>query len=361
MKKLYEIVSVKWNVLKEDWVNYEKKLIDNFFKNIYPVLPMWVKEWWKKVPNPLNKRKKIERKYKILTDKWDPYYYKYIVRNKRRHLFHIVDESPWPLIMACSLFLFFFGFIMYCHLNKNSGIFIFGGLFLCIYTLINWWRDIIREATFLGHHTRIVQKMIMIGMKFFILTEVMFFFGFFWGFFHSSLVVNFNIGSVWPPLGLNAPVHRGIAIINTIILISSGITLTWAHRSVRRNVRWEARLGFLWTLIYACMFLKFQFYEYFNLLISMEDGIVGSTFYMLTGLHCLHVIVGAIFIFICYLRFEFFHFKKDHHVGLICAVWYWHFVDIVWICLFFMLYWWGGWVVNTNIVGYIHALNGAFV
>jgi cytochrome c oxidase subunit 3 len=304
--------------------------------------------------NPLTKKEKKLYKLSKLIKKWEPYYQIYIVENKRRHLFHIVDESPWPILMACSLFMCILGFIMYCHLNKNAGILLGCGAISCIYILINWWRDVIREGTFLGHHTKIVRKMLMKGMQIFILTEVMFFLGFFWGFFHSSLAVNTQFGGMWPPVGFEAPIHKGIALINTGILLSSGASITWAYRSVRRNVRWQARTGFIITIIYACMFLRIQGHEYFNLPFNISDGVLGSIFYMLTGLHCFHVIIGLIFIIVCYLRFEFYQFKKNHHVGLVCAVWYWHFVDLVWVFLFLIIYWWGGWRVEHELLWYLN-------
>ena len=129
--------------------------------------------------------KKAGVKIKLLTDKGDPYYNKYILQNKRRHLFHIVDESPWPIAMGWAVFMTFVGFVMYIHMNEKAGVLFFLGLIFVIYTLINWWRDVIREATFLGHHTKIVKMMMQAGMKLFLLTEVMFFVGFFWPFIYS--------------------------------------------------------------------------------------------------------------------------------------------------------------------------------
>lgn len=312
-----------------------------------------------------NKKKQLEfrRKMcrlKMLESRFDVYTHQNIIKNGRRHLFHIVDESPWPITMAFSIFIMFVGFVMYVHLHMHGGFLFLLGLLLVIYTSINWWRDVIREATFLGHHTSVVRKMMKAGMKLFIVTEVMFFFGFFWAFFHSSLAPAIWIGGIWPPEGFHAPTHKGIAVINTGLLIASAVCITLAHRAIRRNKTREARVGFGMTLMYAFTFLGFQAYEYRNLGFTIADGVYGSTFYMITGLHCFHVIAGTIFIIVCYLRFEKRHFSRKHHLGMLFAVWYWHFVDIVWIGLFFSVYWWGGKKVYVSHEKYLSIVLKAF-
>lgn len=309
----------------------------------------------KKIEIKMRTKSKLFYNYKVLSNNWELYYKEYIVKQGRRHLFHIVDESPWPLSMGLSVLIIFIGFTMYVHIHERAGIIFFLGLALSVYTMINWWRDVIRESTFLGHHTSVVRQMLRAGMKLFIVTEVMFFFGFFWAFFHSSVVFTPDIG-IWPPAGFFAPTHKGIALINTSFLLASGISVTLVHRSVKRNNRMETRIGFAVTLFYAFLFLSFQCYEYFNLEFTITDGVYGATFYMLTGLHCLHVIAGTIFLIVCYSRFECYHFSRKHHLGLLFAIWYWHFVDIVWIGLFFIVYWWGGWKVTVDPFRYMYDL-----
>jgi cytochrome c oxidase subunit 3 len=204
-------------------------------------------------------------------------------------------------------------------------------------------KDIIVESTILGFHTRAVQKGIRLGIVLFIVSEIMFFFAFFWAFFHSSLSPSVQIGCVWPPAGITPFSPWGIPLLNTLILLLSGFTLTIVHYSIISGNGVDAFNFYICTLILAVCFTLFQVYEYFNAPFDISSGIYGSTFFMLTGLHGVHVFGGSVAILISFIRTSFLnHFTREHHIGFEGAAWYWHFVDVVWLLLFISVYWWGG-------------------
>lgn len=274
------------------------------------------------------------------------YYNKYIIQSNRRHTYHLVDNSAWPFCVSISLLFTLIGFIMYINLQASGGFILLFGFFMIIVTVILWFRDIIREATYLGHHTKAVQYLLKTGMVLFIVSEVMFFFGFFWGFFHSSVSPNTALGGIWPPNGILLPKIEGIPLLNTVILLCSGVTITRAQVGLKFRDLEAINHGFIYTLIYAFFFLGLQLFEYFHLNYDIRTGIFGSTFFMLTGLHGLHVLAGMLFIFVCYIRFLLFHYNAKHHLSVTFAAWYWHFVDVVWLVLFLFVYCWGCWSPN---------------
>lgn len=274
---------------------------------------------------------------------------------KRFHSFHIVTPSPWPFFTSIFSFMVVLSFVLYMHRisidssflsiffkKTEFGFFLFSFSFL-VFCLSLWWRDVIREATFEGKHTKKVQRSHKIGFVLFIASEVMFFFGFFWAFFHSSLSPSVEIGCVWPPEGIIPFNPWKVPLFNTFTLLLSGLTITITHNYlVSRNFS-ECVRFFVFTILLAILFTLVQLYEYRTSSFSISDGIYGSTFFMSTGFHGLHVIIGTIFISVCLFRLMRGHFTNKHHVGFECAAWYWHFVDIVWLFLFVSIYWWGGW------------------
>lgn len=260
----------------------------------------------------------------------------------QRHPFHIVDNSPWPIYIAVGLLNFTLSNVLYFHQFKFGGLLVLFAFSYLSLILIFWWRDIIRESTFLGEHTKAVQQNLKTGMLIFILSEVMFFFGLFWAFFHSALVPDIHIGCIWPPIGINPINPWGFPFANTLILLTSGASLTWTHKALLYNNSKEVFDGFHLTLLLALLFTIIQLHEYILAPFSINDSIYGSIFFILTGFHGLHVIIGTCFLTVCYFRLKNNHLLIDQHLNLILAAWYWHFVDVIWILLFLFVYWWGG-------------------
>jgi len=256
-----------------------------------------------------------------------------------QHFFHIVDSSPWPLVASLgALFLTLAGLVWF-HLRQGMPLLI-SAIFI-VYVSALWFRDVVREGTYEGHHTKKVQTSLRLGMILFIISEVMFFFSFFWTFFHSSLAPSIQIGSVWPPLEISVLKTFKVPALNTLILLTSGAAATWVHHAIIDQNRIEVLNGFIATLFLAFLFTAFQFDEYLNSKFYMVDGIYGSIFFMITGFHGIHVIIGSLFLIVCWFRYYDYQFTAKHHLGFQSAAWYWHFVDVVWIFLFFSVYFWG--------------------
>jgi len=255
------------------------------------------------------------------------------------HPFHLVTPSPWPMFASFAAFIMTVGGVMYMHSYKFGGFTLFFGTVNLLLVLALWWRDVIREATFEGMHTKAVQRGLKMGVVLFIVSEVMFFFAFFWAYFHSSLAPAIEIGSIWPPAGISAFNPWGVPLLNTLILLLSGVTITYAHHALTSGNRAFLVDGLAFTILLAIIFTFLQAYEYRTAPFNISDGIYGSTFFMATGFHGFHVIIGTTFIAVCLARVH--HFNTKHHVGFEAAAWYWHFVDVVWLFLFISIYWWG--------------------
>lgn len=257
------------------------------------------------------------------------------------HKFHLVDPSPWPLLASLGAFMLTTGGVSYMHKFVDGwGLFV-NGLILILFVMYVWWRDIVREATYEEQHTFVVQRGLRLGMILFIVSEVMFFFAFFWAFFHSSLAPTFNIGGVWPPKAIAIINPFMIPFTNTCILLSSAATVTWAHHAIVLRSKRHTIIALIYTLFLAMLFTFFQGVEYVSAPFNISDGIYGSCFYMTTGFHGFHVFIGTIALFVSFVRTVFNHFTNTHHFGFESAIWYWHFVDVVWILLFASIYWWG--------------------
>nr|AZL35833.1 cytochrome c oxidase subunit III [Cosmoscarta bispecularis]QHR79673.1 cytochrome c oxidase subunit 3 [Cosmoscarta dorsimacula] len=257
----------------------------------------------------------------------------------KNHPFHMVDYSPWPITGSMGAMTFTSGMLMWFHkLNYNLLIL---GIMIILLTMIQWWRDIIRESTFQGMHTKIVIKGMKWGMVMFILSEIMFFLSFFWSFFHSSLSPTMEIGMAWPPMGILTFNPMGIPLLNTTILLSSGITITWAHHSLMNNNHNQAMQSMFMTIMLGVYFSMLQLFEYMESSFTISDSIYGSTFFMATGFHGIHVLIGTTFILVSMKRHMSFHFSNYHHFGFEASAWYWHFVDVVWLFLYISMYWWG--------------------
>jgi cytochrome c oxidase subunit 3 len=282
-----------------------------------------------------------------------------------KHDYHLVDPSPWPLVGSIGAFLLAFGLVTYMKgfvtdeaspfhflLADGSPWIMAVGSLVVIYTMIGWWADIIKESQ-RGDHTPVVQIGLRYGMIFFIASEVMFFVAWFWAWFEQWIYSGVRLPEIatawtqWPPEGVHVfdPFH--LPLLNTLILLTSGTTVTWAHHALQHNKRGEAKLGLLLTVLLGAMFTAVQAYEYAHAEFSFGGNTYGAAFFMATGFHGAHVIIGTIFLAVCLLRLMAGQFTPTKHFGFEAAAWYWHFVDVVWLFLFAFVY----------AVPYIHSFN----
>nr|BBD52734.1 cytochrome oxidase subunit 3 [Callopistes maculatus] len=255
------------------------------------------------------------------------------------HSYHMVNPSPWPLTGATAAFALTGGLVMWFHHNKQ--LLLQMGLALLLLTMFQWWRDIVREGTYQGHHTPTVQKGLRYGMILFITSEVFFFLGFFWAFYHSSLAPTPELGGQWPPNGIFPLNPMEVPLLNTAVLLASGITVTWAHHAIMSGKQKEATQALTLTIILGMYFTLLQAMEYYEAPFTIADSVYGTTFFVATGFHGLHVIIGSSFLLVCLIRQTKHHFTTQHHFGFEAAAWYWHFVDVVWLFLYISIYWWG--------------------
>jgi len=263
------------------------------------------------------------------------------IHNNQIHGYHLVDPSPWPLIAAFSALMMVFGGCLFMHGYAGGTFLLPFGFSMVLFMMAVWWRDIIREGTFEGQHTAIVQRGLRMGMLLFIVSEVMFFFAFFWAFFHSSFNPSIAIGGVWPPAFLTILDPWKVPLLNTVILLTSGATVTWAHHAIVWGSKFHACFSLVLTVLLAIVFTALQGFEYLTAPFCISDSVYGSCFYMATGFHGFHVIIGTLFLGVCFFRLYLNHFTREHHFGFEAAAWYWHFVDVVWLFLFLTIYWWG--------------------
>nr|AOY39687.1 cytochrome c oxidase subunit 3 [Scolytinae sp. BMNH 1040146] len=256
----------------------------------------------------------------------------------KNHPFHLVDYSPWPLLGSLTTFIILMGVIKMFHYSMSDLFFL--SLFINSLIMFQWWRDITRESTLQGNHTLKVYNGLRWGMILFITSEIFFFIAFFWAFLHSSLSPSMEIGLLWPPKGIQTFNPLEIPLLNTLILLSSGLTITWTHHSIMENNYSQAFISLLITVILGIYFTILQGFEYMEAQFTIADSAYGTTFFMTTGLHGMHVLVGTSFLFVCLMRLKNNHFSSKHHFGFEAAAWYWHFVDVVWLCLYLLMYWW---------------------
>ncbi|MEM9105876.1 MAG: cytochrome c oxidase subunit 3 [Pseudomonadota bacterium] len=281
--------------------------------------------------------------------------------HQKNHDYHILDPSPWPLWGGVGALVLALGGIGYMRYLSGDSLVMFGldwaqpylfflGLALVLYTMYAWWSDCIKESHE-GHHTRVVSLHLRYGMIMFIASEVMFFVAWFWAFFDAALFANEaaqiarveHTGGTWPPVGIEVldPMH--LPLYNTIILLLSGTTVTWAHHALLHDNRKALVQGLTLTVLLGILFSFVQVYEYLHAPFEFTDSIYGATFFMATGFHGFHVLVGTIFLVVCLLRAATGDFTPKKHFGFEAAAWYWHFVDVVWLFLFFSIYVWASW------------------
>jgi len=283
------------------------------------------------------------RRYDLRSSCSEAYLDKEVKQGKmnEKHPFHLVDPSPWPLTAATAARRRTTGTVRKFHGYADGNSRARRGRVRRRTTMYVWWGDIVREGTREGQHTARVQRGRRIGMRRFIASEVMFFVAFFWGFFWSALAPTPEIGSVWPPLGLEVLNAWEVPRRNTRILLSSGVSVTWAHHGRVGGSREDAVKGRRVTVGLAVRFTLRQGVEYVSAKFTRSDSVYGSTFYIATGFHGFHVRIGTICLAVSRVRVRKNEMTKEHHFGLEAAAWYWHFVDVVWLFLFVSIYWWG--------------------
>ena len=255
--------------------------------------------------------------------------------HEKNHDYHIIDPSPWPFIGALSGITLLIGMVLLMH-DVTIWIAVLGFIAV-LYTMFVWWKDVIVESR-IGDHTPVVQLGLRYGIILFIISEVMFFSAWFWAFFKHAI---FPMGGVWPPEGIITFNAWDLPLINTLILLLSGTTVTWAHHSLLEGDRKGLVWGLAATVALGIMFTAFQAYEYSHAAFGFSGNIYGATFFMATGFHGAHVIIGTIFLAVCLWRATQAHFTPEKHIGFEAAAWYWHFVDVVWLFLFSCVYIWG--------------------
>lgn len=264
---------------------------------------------------------------------------------KQEHPFHLVELSPWPILTAFSLLFLTGGSVFLMHGHDFAKYVSLIGALLVTGCAFGWWNDVISEGRD-NHHTENVRTGLRIGMTLFILSEVMFFFAFFFSFFSASL---FPAGildgawviaeGVWPPKGIETFDPWDIPFLNTLILLLSGTTVSWAHYAILQEDQESTITALGLTVLLGLSFSGLQAYEYHHAAFKLTDGVYAANFYLATGFHGLHVIIGTIFLAVCYFRAKKGHFAGGNgHLGFEFAAWYWHFVDVVWLFLFVFVY-----------------------
>lgn len=256
---------------------------------------------------------------------------------KFNHPYHLVTLRPWPLIISLRLIILIRSLLII--FNNLNLIIVFIGLILILINIYQWWRDIVRESTIQGFHTSIVIKGLQNGIILFILSEIIFFVSFFWCYFHIYLSPRIDIGIIWYPINLIVFNPYNIPLLNTLILLSSGITITYCHYSIIESNFKKSFFSLFITVLLGLIFSYFQYLEYNESFFSINDSVYGSIFFILTGFHGFHVIVGTIFNLIILIRLIKKHISLYHFFGFEASSWYWHFVDLVWLFLYLFIYW----------------------
>nr|WCB99521.1 cytochrome c oxidase subunit 3 [Meteorus sp. 1 XHS-2023a] len=251
--------------------------------------------------------------------------------------YHLVSVSPWPLLM--SLCVMFFMISVLILFNEYSFFLLMISFILMVMILFQWWRDVVRESTFQGSHSKNVIKGLRLGMFLFILSELMFFLSIFWSFFHMMLAPSIEIGMSFPSFNVEIFNPYNIPLLNTMILLSSGVFITVCHHSLLKNMYFKSVINLMLTLFMGVVFTLIQVKEYNESFFIISDSVYGSIFFFATGFHGLHVLIGSIFIFIVFLRLVKNQFSMYHHFGFEACSWYWHFVDVVWLFLYIFMYW----------------------
>jgi len=261
--------------------------------------------------------------------------------NFQGHPYHLVSPSPWPIYTCISLFNLTTSGVLAMHNFQYADYNLYISFFILVLSMSFWFRDVISEGTYLGNHTLAVQQGINMGVALFIVSEGFFFLAIFWAFFHSSLAPAVELGASWPPKGVIAINAFELPLLNTVLLLSSGVSVTYAHHSLIEGNRKGTLYGLIITIVLALVFTLFQGVEYNVSSFTLSDGSFGSCFYFGTGFHGLHVMIGTAMLSVGLWRILAYHSTDNHHLGFESSILYWHFVDVVWLFLFISIYYWG--------------------
>lgn len=250
-----------------------------------------------------------------------------------------ISIRPWPLILSLRIIFIFINLVIY--LNSKSLIFLIYNLILILIVLFYWWNDIINESTFLGFHNNYIIIITIYRIIIFIISEIFFFIRFFWSFFHFIFSPDIIVGSIWPYVGIIPIKYINLPLLNSLLLIRSGCSITWRHYIILINKINISKNSLLITIILGFLFILFQLFEYLISYFCFSDGVFGSIFFLSTGFHGIHVIIGTLFLLIIFMRIKANHFSFRHIIGFEFSIWYWHFVDVIWLYLYLIIYWLG--------------------
>jgi cytochrome c oxidase subunit 3 len=267
-----------------------------------------------------------------------------------KHDYHLVQPSAWPIVGSLAAFITAVGAIAYFQTLKGApplfGVLsgpwaLIGGFGMLLYTFYGWWADVVKESVVLGDHTPVVKLGLRYGMILFIASEVMFFVAWFWAYFNAALFPAYINLTGWPPANIATFDPWHVPLLNTLVLLTSGTTVTWAHHAIQTGDQKGAVRGLTLTVVLGLLFTSLQVYEYMHAAFPFSGNVYGATFFMATGFHGFHVVVGTLFLLVCLFRARAGHFTPERHFGFEAAAWYWHFVDVVWLFLFAAIYVWG--------------------
>jgi len=254
--------------------------------------------------------------------------------------FIAIQRSPWPFLISFALFSLLINTVLWINLKVTIYTLLFSFLLVLLIRSL-WWKDLNREGL-LGYHTHKLELRIRVGMLLFILSEVFFFLRFFWAFYDASISPTCEIGMSWPPKGIVSLSAYSVPLLNTAILLTRGITVTWAHHRIINNFYIKSLISLLVTVLLGVYFLIMQWVEYNETQFRIADRVYGRTFFIATGFHGIHVLIGTTFLLVCLGFLAKAQYTYNHHFTFEAAAWYWHFVDVVWLFLFISVYWWGG-------------------
>jgi cytochrome c oxidase subunit 3 len=261
--------------------------------------------------------------------------------NKYNLNLFFITYSPWPILSSLNLIFLTFNLICFFSYNFNIHIILLNFIVLFI-IFFSWWSDVITESSFRGFHNKYIIKITTFRIIIFIISEIFFFIRFFWTFFHFLFSPDIIIGIIWPCSGILIINFLNLPLLNSILLLRRGCFVTWSHYKILRKKLISSKLRLLFTIILGIIFILCQIFEYKNSPFSFSDRCFGSIFFIATGFHGLHVLIGSLFLFFILIRINRIHFSNNHLIGFEFSIWYWHFVDVVWLYLYLIVYWLGG-------------------